>query len=89
MITTPEQLDIALNQLAGFKGMLEAMRLHLEETEPSLIPTASEPYRHRIQELQEEICDYMLRQQQGDGSSGGEGSRPGVMQDCPDGTPVS
>ena len=29
MITTPQQLEIALHQLASFKSMLEAMRLHL------------------------------------------------------------
>jgi len=61
MITDPQQLETALHQLASFKGMLEAMRLHLQETEPSLIPSVSESYQHRIQELQEEICDYLLR----------------------------
>jgi len=61
MITNQEQLETALHQLASFKGMLEAMRLHLQDTEPSLIPTVSESYQHRIQELQEEICDYLLR----------------------------
>jgi hypothetical protein len=61
MITDQKQLETALNQLASFKGMLEAMRLHLQDTEPSLIPTVSESYEHRIQELQEEICDYLLR----------------------------
>jgi hypothetical protein len=67
MIENQEQLEIALHQLAGFKSMLEAMRLHLEETEPSLIPVASESYRHRIEEIQEEICDYLLRERQEDG----------------------
>ena len=66
MITNQEQLDIALHQLGSFKGMLEAMRLHLEETEATLIPLVSESYRHRIQELQEEICDYLLQQQTSD-----------------------
>ena len=62
MITDPEQLETALHQLASFKGMLEAMRLHLQDTEPSLMPTVSESYQHRIQELQEGICDYLLRE---------------------------
>ena len=62
MIASQEQLDRALHQLASFKGLLEATRLHLEEIEPSLTPVVSESYEHRIQELQEEICDYLLRQ---------------------------
>jgi hypothetical protein len=61
VITNQEQLGTALHQLASFKGMLEAMRLHLQDTEPSLIPTISESYLPRIQKLQEEICDYLLR----------------------------
>jgi len=63
MINNQEQLNVVLHQLASFKGMLEAMRRHLEETEPELIPLVAESYRHRIQELQEEICDYLLLQQ--------------------------
>ena len=63
MIANQDHLDVALHQFGSFKGMLEAMRLHLEDTEPTLIPLVSENYRHRIQELQEEICDYLLRQQ--------------------------
>ncbi len=63
MISNQEQLDVALHQLASFKGMLEAMRLHLQETEPTLIPLVSESYQHRIQELQEEICNYLLQRQ--------------------------
>ena len=66
MIANQEQFDVALHQLGSFKGMLEAMRLHLQETEPTLIPLVSESYRHRIQELQEEICDYLLQQQMPD-----------------------
>jgi hypothetical protein len=62
MITNQEQLNIALHQLASFKGMLEAMSLHLKETEPSLVPTMSESFNRRIQALQEEICDYLLRE---------------------------
>lgn len=62
MIANQEQFEVALNQLASFKGMMEAMRLHLQETEPTLIPLVSESYLHRIQELQAEICDYLLQQ---------------------------
>ncbi|HZO87774.1 MAG TPA: hypothetical protein VFB38_05495 [Chthonomonadaceae bacterium] len=68
MIANQEQFDLALHQLASFKGMLEAMRLHLQETEPALIPLVSESYQHRIQELQTEICDYLLQQQARDTS---------------------
>jgi hypothetical protein len=64
MIANQEQLDVALHQLAGFRALLEATRRHLEETEPSLVQLASESYQHRIQELQEEICDYLLRERQ-------------------------
>jgi hypothetical protein len=63
VIVNQEQMQVALHQLASFKGMLAAMRLHLEETEPTLVPLVSESYVHRIQELQEEICDYLLRQE--------------------------
>jgi hemerythrin-like domain-containing protein len=65
VIANSEQLKVALDQLAGFKSTLEAMRRHLEEEAPSLVPLASESYQHRIQELQEEICDYLLRQHNG------------------------
>lgn len=64
MITTQEQFKVALHQLASFKGMLEAMRLHLQATEPTLIPLVSESYLHRIQEIQTEICDYLLQEQE-------------------------
>ena len=63
MITTQEQFKTTLQQLSRFKGMLEAMCLHLQETEPTLIPLISESYLHRIQELQAEICDYLLQQE--------------------------
>ena len=63
MITTQEQYKISLHQLSSFKGMMEAMRLHLQETEPTLIPLISESYVHRIQEIQAEICDYLLLQE--------------------------
>jgi hypothetical protein len=41
MITNSEQFSIALKQLASFKGMLEGMQLHLQETQPQLIPLIS------------------------------------------------
>lgn len=63
MITTQEQFKTALHQLSSFKGMLEAMRLHLQDTKPTLIPLVSESYLHRIQEIQTEICDYLLQEQ--------------------------
>ena len=63
MIANQEQLHIALHQLSSFKGMLEAMRLHLQETRPALIPLVSESYEHRIQEIQTEICDYLLQEE--------------------------
>ena len=62
MIETPDQLEIALNQVASFKGMLEAMRRHLAETQPALIPLASEGYEKQLNQLQADICDYLLRQ---------------------------
>jgi len=62
MVANQEQMRIALHQLSSFKGMLEAMQLHLQETEPTLIPLVSESYEHRIQEIQAEICDYLLRE---------------------------
>lgn len=60
MISNSSQFHIALKQLASFKGMLEAMKLHLLETEPSLVPLVSESYEHRIRDIQSEICDYLL-----------------------------
>jgi hypothetical protein len=64
MITTKEQFEITLKQIASFKGMQEAMRRHLEETEPSLIPLALEGYKEQIATLQTEVCDYLLRERQ-------------------------
>jgi hypothetical protein len=62
VITDDDQLAVALRQLAGFKDMLEAMTLHLSESELSPIAAVSESYQHRILKLHEEICDYLLRQ---------------------------
>ena len=67
MIENQEQLGVALRQLASFKGMLEGMRLHLQDTEPVLIPVVSETYERRIQEIQSEICEYLLKQQTAQG----------------------
>lgn len=63
MIENQEQLRVALRQLASFKAMLEGMRLHLQDTEPILIPVVSESYEHRVQQIQSEICEYLLKQQ--------------------------
>ena len=46
---------------------LEGMRLHLQDTEPALIPAVSESYEHRIQEIQSKICEYLLQQQTAQG----------------------
>jgi hypothetical protein len=89
MIDTPEQLEVALHQLAGLKGMLEAMRRHLEETEPSLVPLVAESYSHRIQELQEEICGYLLRQRQEEEGLNGERSEAGGTPSYSETTTVS
>jgi hypothetical protein len=64
MIETKDQLEIALNQIASFKDMQEAMRRHLEETQPSLIPLASQGYDAQLNQLQASVCDYLLRQRQ-------------------------
>ena len=48
MIENQEQLGVALSQLASFKSMLEGMRLHLQDTEPVLIPVVSETYEREI-----------------------------------------
>lgn len=64
MIETPEQLEIVLNQIASFRGMQEAMRRHLEETHPSLIPLAAQGYEAQLNQLQASVCDYLLRQRQ-------------------------
>lgn len=64
MIANQKQFEVTLQQLASFKGLLEAMRLHLQDTEPTLIPLVSESYVHRIRELQDEICDYLLERQE-------------------------
>ena len=64
MIANQEQFKVALHQLSSFKGMLAAMSLHLQSTEPTLIPLVSESYEHRIREIQTEICDYLLQEQE-------------------------
>ena len=60
MVQNKEQFEVALKQLSSFKGMLEAIRFHLGDTEPSLIPLVSESYEHRIQDIQSEICSYLV-----------------------------
>jgi hypothetical protein len=64
MINDDKQLELALGQLESFKGLREAMRLHLDDTQPTLTATVVESYDHRIHELQEEICEYLLRQRE-------------------------
>ena len=64
MIETRDQLEIALNQISSFKGMQEAMRRHLAETHPALIPLASEGYEKQLSQLQADVCDYLLRERQ-------------------------
>ena len=64
MIETRDQLEIALNQISSFKGMQEAMRRHLAETQPALIPLASEGYEKQLSQLQADVCDYLLRERQ-------------------------
>jgi hypothetical protein len=70
MIDNEKQLAIALGQLQSFKGLRQAMHLHLEKTAPTLTPTVVETYDHRIRQLQEEICDYLLRQRESELPSG-------------------
>lgn len=59
MITNATQLQGALEHLATLQRMQEAMRVHLQETDPSFSPTVSEGYTRRIESLQEEIIEYL------------------------------
>ena len=59
MITDLTQLQVALHQLTAFEDMLAAMRRHLEETHPPLVPLMSEGYLERIHTLQTEILTYL------------------------------
>lgn len=59
MITNVTQLEGALQHLATLQRMQEAMRVHLQQTDPAFFPTASEGYSRRIEELQEEIIEYL------------------------------
>ncbi len=58
MITNQIQLEAAVRQLNTFHEMLEAMRVHLQETNPSLFPSLSEGYLRHIIQLEKEIIDY-------------------------------
>jgi hypothetical protein len=69
VIRDDDQMEAALQQLASLQQMLQAMRLHLEATEPSLLPLASESYERRIRSLQEEICEYLLWMRQRDSNA--------------------
>lgn len=59
MIANATQLEVALEQLATFQRMQEAMRLHLQESGSTLFPVISEGYSRRIESLQEEIIEYL------------------------------
>ena len=76
MITDSAQLEAALCQLRSLGDMLEAMRLHLLETNPSFFPVASESYLNRLRELQSEVTEYLLLHTRA-GESGKLTYRPG------------
>lgn len=59
MIINATQLEVALEQLATFRRMQEAMRHHLRETGSTLFPVVSEGYSRRIEALQEEIIEHL------------------------------
>lgn len=59
MITNATQLEGALEHLATLQRMQEAMRVHLQQTDPSFFPTVAEGYSKRIEDLQEEIFEYL------------------------------
>lgn len=59
MITNAVQLEGVLEYMATLQRMQEAMRVHLQETDPSFFPTVSEGYTTRIGELQTEIIEYL------------------------------
>ena len=84
MINNEKQLELALGQLESFKGLREAMRLHLDGTQPTLIATVVEPYDHRIRELQEEISDYLLRQRELECRNAPDESRAPVGRGSPE-----
>lgn len=67
MITNATQLEGALEHLATLQRMQEAMRVHLQQTDPSFFPTVSEGYTKRIGDLQEQIVTY-LRERPADSS---------------------
>jgi len=75
MISNEKQLEIALGQLESFKSLRKAMCLHLEGTAPTLTTTVVESYDHRIHQLQEGICDYLLK-------------RAAELRSAPEGAPV-
>jgi hypothetical protein len=58
VITNATQLEGALQHLATLQRMQEAMRVHLQQTDPSFFPTVSEGYSRRIEDLQKEIFEY-------------------------------
>ena len=59
MITNANELNIALEQLAGFADLLKGMRLHAEKHQSRRFPIISTAYIHRIREINAEIRDYL------------------------------
>jgi hypothetical protein len=59
VITNETQLAVAQQRLDSYRQMLETTRRHLQETNSSLFPSASEGYLRRIEELQDEITAYL------------------------------
>lgn len=59
MITNAAELNVALEQLAGFADLLEGMRLHAEKHQSRRFPIISTAYIHRIREINAEIRAYL------------------------------
>ena len=59
MITNANELNVALEQLAGFADLLEGMRLHAEKHQSRRFPITSTAYIHRIRQINAEIRDYL------------------------------
>lgn len=59
MIRNATHLEGALEHLATLQRMQEAMRVHLQRSDPSFFPIVSEGYTRRIEDLQEQIIAYL------------------------------
>lgn len=72
-----------MEHLATLQRMQEAMRVHLQQTDPSFFPTVSEGYARRIEDLQEQIFEY-LRERPTESALtvrlSGPSMRPGVIR---------